>query len=205
MNWTSYAAELASRITHPTSPWAPFVESVPRHQLVSRWWRPTSESLDGPSWELVDDSRCTRWPAQAYEDRTYVTQVDMVRADLAVPGDRATGKVTSSSTAPGTLVRLLDHARLVGGADVLYVGIGTGYGCALVAARLGGQTSPASTSTRLLVTHAGPDHAGSSSHRDGRFTRLPDRHPRFRLLRTPLRRLPSARRISGLRLRQGGR
>lgn len=44
---------------------------------------------------------------------------------------------TSSSTLPGLIVRLGQHAHLTENSDVLDVGTGSGYGCALLAARLG--------------------------------------------------------------------
>ena len=47
------------------------------------------------------------------------------------------GMPTSSSTLPGLIVRLAQHAYLADGGDVLDVGTGSGYGCALLAARLG--------------------------------------------------------------------
>ena len=46
---------------------------------------------------------------------------------------------TSSATLPGLIVQMLRHAHLYDGADVLEVGTGSGYGCAVLAHRLGGQ------------------------------------------------------------------
>lgn len=135
MNWRPEARRLAAEITHAASRWRPVVESIPRHSFVPRWWDWYDDTWilrDGPSDEAS-------WLPVAYSNRSLVTRVGPLHADHAKPGDRPTGRPTSSSTLPGLVVQLARHAYLVDGADVLDVGTGSGYGCAVLTARQGDQ------------------------------------------------------------------
>ena len=88
-------------------------------------------------WELKDGPADPgRWLEAAYSDRSLVTQVGLSHADEAAAGDHPAGVPTSSSTMPGLIVRLGQHAHLTDDSQVLDVGTGSGYGCALLAARL---------------------------------------------------------------------
>lgn len=134
MNWSDQAERLAGEVTRPTSSWREAVLTTPRHLLVPRWWSSSASGWtlrDGPSDEPA-------WLAAAYSDTSLVTRVGPLHADLAMPGDRPWGRPTSSATLPGLLVRMFGHADVYDGADVLDVGVGSGYGCALLTKRLGG-------------------------------------------------------------------
>ena len=142
MNWHEHARLLAAQVTHPASRWRAAVEEVPRHVLVPRWWSPSeSGTSDGEVvWELKDGpADPSRWLEAAYSNRSLVTQVGLSHADRAAAGDHPAGVPTSSSTLPGLIVRLGQHARLTENSDVLDAGTGSGYGCALLAARLGAE------------------------------------------------------------------
>ncbi len=139
MDWTPHADRLASEVAHPVSRWRPVIAAIPRHVFVPRWW---SWSAAGPGfgsdiWELRDGSTDEDgWARAAYRDRSLVTQVGPLHADRAERGDRPAGMPTSSATLPGLIVQMLRHAHVCDGVDV---GTGSGYGCAVLAQRLGDQ------------------------------------------------------------------
>lgn len=129
MDWRSHARRLADEVTDSVSRWHEPIATTPRHIFVPRWWQDRT-LYDGPA----DESE---WMRAAYSDRTLVTQLGPLHADHADHGDRPSGRPTSSSTLPGLVVRMYRHARLYPGADILDVGTGPGYGCALLANRFG--------------------------------------------------------------------
>ena len=140
MDWKARAEGLASAVTHPVSRWRPVVAAVPRHVFVPRWW---AWSQRGPllwhdTWELRDGPADPQaWLDNAYADRSLVTRIGPRHADHATPQERPTGRPTSSATMPGLVVQMYRHAMIGGGMRVLDVGTGSGYGCALLAKRLG--------------------------------------------------------------------
>lgn len=136
MSWTRHAAKLAGQVTHRGSRWRDPVAGTPRHHLAPRWW----DSRDQRTWTLRDGpSSEPEWMRAAYSDKTLVTEVGGLHADHAEPGQQppALGRPTSSSTLPGLVVRMLDHAQVYDGADVLDVATGSGYSAGLLARSLG--------------------------------------------------------------------
>lgn len=102
--------------------------------------------------------------AAAYSDQTLVTRLGRLHADHAGPDDHPTGTSTSSSTLPSLVVRMYRHGRLFDGADVLDVGTGSGYGCALLAARFGDEHVTTVDVDAYLVKAAGERLASIGLH-----------------------------------------
>ena len=140
VNWTLHAEQLAKQVVPSVSRWRPVIAAIPRHLFVPRWWSWSAASCGFGSdvWELHDGPADDEgWFRTVYSDRSLVTQVGPLHADHAAPGDRPVGMPTSSATLPRLIVQMLRHAQLYNGADVLDVGTGSGYGCAVLAYRLG--------------------------------------------------------------------
>jgi protein-L-isoaspartate O-methyltransferase len=134
MEWEPHARWLAGEVTDPMSRWRPLVASTPRHIFVPNWWHWT----DSAGWTAcAGDADERRWLDAAYGDRTLITRLGTAHADHAKPGDHPSGRPTSSATQPGLVVQMYRHAGLTDDADILDVGTGSGYGCALLARRLG--------------------------------------------------------------------
>lgn len=134
MSWEEFADRLAEQVTHRGSRWRAPVARTPRHLLVPRWW----DSPDMRDWTLHDGpSGGPEWMRAAYSDQTLITAVGGLHADNACPGDQPSGPPTSSSTLPGLVIRMLRHAEVYDGADVLDVATGPGYSAALLSRRLG--------------------------------------------------------------------
>jgi protein-L-isoaspartate O-methyltransferase len=133
VHWKPHAAALADGATHGASRWRPLVAALPRHEFVPRWWQ---RADDG--WQLHDGpADQEQWAAAAYADRSLITRVGPLHADLAEPGERPHGAPTSSATLPSLVVRMFQHARIADGDQLLDVGTGSGYGTALATLRLG--------------------------------------------------------------------
>jgi protein-L-isoaspartate O-methyltransferase len=134
--WEPSAARLAEEVTPPASPWRNAVVSTPRHLLVPCWWAEVDS--DDYRWELRDGPSGDReWLSTTYSDETLITKVGVLHADHARASDHPSGPMTSSSTLPSLVVRMLSHGHIYPGADVLDVATGSGYSAALLSHLLG--------------------------------------------------------------------
>ncbi|MGW4518958.1 protein-L-isoaspartate(D-aspartate) O-methyltransferase [Streptomyces sp. NPDC004393] len=110
------ALEASGQLSDPT--WRKVFETVPRHVFVPEFWT------------LADRGR--RQVTAADED-----WLDLVYADDALATQMTDGVATSSSTAPGLMLRMLQALDVAAGHRVLEVATGTGYNAALLSQRLG--------------------------------------------------------------------
>ncbi|MFD8955678.1 methyltransferase domain-containing protein [Streptomyces anulatus] len=134
MDWEKEAGRLADRVTDPDSRWLAPVASVPRHELIPRWW----EADDSGTWTLrkgTDDP--VAWAEAAYCDWSVVTRVGPLHADQAEDDDHPEGLPTSSATLPSLVVRMLRHGRLGDGLPFLDLGTGAGGLAAYASRRIG--------------------------------------------------------------------
>jgi methyltransferase of ATP-grasp peptide maturase system len=134
------ADELAASGDLRTDPWRTAIEAVPREAfLTGRVYRRVAGS--GPSWwDPVTPEQVGQdyWLDLAYQDVTWVTQLDGTGVpSTGIPGPPP-GIPTSSSTLPSLVVRMLEDLDVRAGDRVLEIGTGTGYSTALLACRLGG-------------------------------------------------------------------
>ncbi|MET7762407.1 methyltransferase domain-containing protein [Streptomyces sp. NPDC005393] len=134
MDWEQHATQLADQVTDPVSRWREPIASVPRHELVPRWWEHDGEGR----WILRDGASVPgAWMRTAYSDMSLITRVGALHADHAEPSDRTEGRPTSSATHPGLVVRMLRHGRLTDGMDLLDIGTGAGGLAAYASRRFG--------------------------------------------------------------------
>ncbi|MGW0391120.1 ATP-grasp peptide maturase system methyltransferase [Streptomyces sp. NPDC003042] len=118
--------------------WRDAVLTVPRHVFLPAFYT-DANGVDGIT-QYARISRKTNpdeWLALAYQNKTWVTQLD--RGTPPLGAALATGTPTSSSTLPGVVVRMLEDLDVPDDAKVLEVGTGTGYSTALLCERLGDQ------------------------------------------------------------------
>ena len=125
--------ERAGAVTTPQ--WRAAALAVPRHVFLPSFYQDAPGPDGITRYTAVSrDSDPARWLELAYEDRTWVTQLDH---GSTIPGGYSvTGTPTSSSTLPSVVLRMLQDLDVPDGATVLEVGTGTGYSTALLCARL---------------------------------------------------------------------
>ncbi len=120
--------QVTEALGHPVAPpWADAVRAVPRDRfLPDRIWLRDGAGGYAPCDRAVDPER---WGEAAFSDVPLVTQIREDADGFREP--------TSSASAPGTVLRMLEEAGIADGQRVLEIGTGTGYHAALLAHRLG--------------------------------------------------------------------
>jgi protein-L-isoaspartate(D-aspartate) O-methyltransferase len=102
-----------------TPAWRAAFESVPRHVFVPCFYGPGGKRI-----AAGDPDTREEWLAGVYSDRSLITH-------------RTDGGVTSSSTQPSLMAKMLDALDVTDDSRALEIGTGTGYNAALLAHRLG--------------------------------------------------------------------
>ncbi|MBT2384571.1 methyltransferase domain-containing protein [Streptomyces sp. ISL-11] len=117
-----------------TDPWVrPAIENVPREAFVPpRFWIKAKREDGG--YPLIDrDTNPETWATTVYTPgRALITQMD---DGATAPADGAAGRFTSSLSELRVVARQLSHLALERGHNVLHIGTGSGYDCALMAER----------------------------------------------------------------------
>ncbi|MEV0649951.1 methyltransferase domain-containing protein [Phytomonospora sp. NPDC050363] len=130
--------------------WIEAFTRVPRHAFTPSFWQRLpggtgqKEYIDGH-----DPAQHQRWLEVVYSDHALVTHHD---AD--------TGIATSSSTQPSLMALMLEALNVADGNDILEIGTGSGYNCALLCQRLGAEHVTSIDIDPHLVETAGHALAG---------------------------------------------
>ncbi|MGW8374243.1 methyltransferase domain-containing protein [Streptomyces sp. ODS28] len=140
VDWRPHASRMADETVRSESRWHRPLTTVPRHLFVPRWWQWEQQNSSGEwAYSLRDGaSDPEMWMRAAYDRyRSLTTRVGSQHADLAESGAVLPEDwPTSSSTLPHLMVLMYRHAFLTDDSRVLLT-CGSGYGTALVCARLG--------------------------------------------------------------------
>lgn len=137
--WPTHAEQLADMVALPDSRWHRPIATTPRHVFIPRWFEREPETR---RWQVCDGAEDpNRWMRTAYGNTaSVVTKVEDRHADHVDGGyfDLVAGRPTSSATNPWRVVEMYRAARIHATCgDVLDVGTGSGYGCAVLGAMVG--------------------------------------------------------------------
>lgn len=173
-----------------TPSWRRAFTRVRRHVFLPRYLHDDQPGSIPARWRIVDGADPDdhdEWINAVYSDRTLVTDLK----GQPVPADRGGGAhpiVTSSSTLPGLMLRMLEALDVQDGMRVLEIGTGTGYNAALLSERLGDGRVTSIDIDRELVAVA-RHRLGSQGYHphlvtgDGRAG-VPERAPYDRVIAT---------------------
>ncbi|MEU0811402.1 methyltransferase domain-containing protein [Streptomyces sp. NPDC005970] len=136
LNWRPRARDLADALEESgdlhSLHWRAAIEETPRHEFVPRYYQ--NQGGVPTVWRQVESNDGPAWFDPIYANATLVTQLDPVTVHATTDG--WTGVPSSSSTAPGLMVRMLEALDIAADHTVLEIGTGTGYNAALIAHRL---------------------------------------------------------------------
>lgn len=129
-------AELEADGSLRSPAWRTVVGTVPRHVFLPEFFQDAPGADGVTEYTPVDRGRDPdRWLRLCYENRTWVTQLDHGATTSTGPPVR--GVPTSSSTLPGSVVRMLEDLDVADGMSVFQAGGGSDYSTALLCERLG--------------------------------------------------------------------
>lgn len=150
------ADELQAEGSLRTPQWRSAVERVPRHQFIPDFFRQVVTDA-GVAWKPVTAEAlpASEFMELAYQNQTWVTQLNQDRRPADAGDVIATGDPTSSSTLPGLVVAMLEDLKLADNDKVLEIGTGSGYSTALLCERVG--------SGNVVSVEADPRIAGSAA------------------------------------------
>ncbi len=133
------AEEIAERGALRTTEWRRVFARVRRHVFLPRYLHDDDPGSFPARWRVVDSTNPddhSEWFDAVYSDRTLIVDLK----GEPIPPERGGGNhpiVTSSSTLPGLMIRMLEDLDIADGMQVLEIGTGTGYNAALLSERLG--------------------------------------------------------------------
>ncbi|MFF0017076.1 methyltransferase [Streptomyces sp. NPDC005374] len=129
-------SELEADATLYSPEWRRAVEAVPRHVFLPEFFRdaPGTDGVTEYTW-VSRDRDPDEWLRLCYENKTWVTQLD--QGATTSTGSPVRGVPTSSSTLPGSVVRMLEDLDVGDGMSVFQAGGGSDYSTALLCERLG--------------------------------------------------------------------
>ncbi|MFE6163857.1 ATP-grasp peptide maturase system methyltransferase [Streptomyces sp. NPDC056486] len=148
-------------------PWRTAVAAEPRELFLGPAIFRQDGAPDSIAWTPVHRARVSdeEWLSLAYENTTWVTQIDGVLAEDA--SGPLEGSPTSSSTLPGLVVQMIERAETGPGDRVLEIGTGTGYSTALLCNVLGDHNV-----TSVEVDQAAAERARKALAEAGHVPRL---------------------------------
>lgn len=162
-DWQPRAAILAESLSAAGAvrdeAWHAAFQATPRHLFIPRYWE--QDSYGSPT-TLVDGADAKHrnvWLDAIYQDRTLVTR--WTESTATGPEIRV---ITESAPAPSTLAVLLDRLDIDNGQRILEVGTGSGYGTALLSARVGADNVSSLGNDRGEVEHAAQALARAGHH-----------------------------------------
>jgi protein-L-isoaspartate(D-aspartate) O-methyltransferase len=121
----------AGNLTDPR--WRQALHDVPRHLFIPDVALADPNDQEPNEYPVDRAADPERWWAAVYSDTVLVTQVDDGRGDVTA----GQGSASSSNSAPGVVVPMLEQLQLHDHHRVLDVGTGTGWTAALLSWRLG--------------------------------------------------------------------